>query len=116
MGVELETLGPRQDGRRAAEREAVARERGRNNPSINLILQNRRHIIPSTLCVLAGLLAPFRGPTPAKTEHSLPPVIRLDIDNDDNAVVPACRTITSYLNHAANPDARTSWQNWASDN
>src|SRR5262249_27858973 len=79
-------------------------------------VQNRRLIATSTLCVLAGLLASLRQSTPAKAEHSLPPVIRLDIDNNDNAVVPACRTITSYLNHAANLDARTSWQIWASGN
>jgi hypothetical protein len=79
-------------------------------------VQSRRLIATSTLCVLAGLLASFRQPTPAQAEHSLPPVIRLDIDNNDNAVVPACRTITSYLNQAANPNARTSWQIWASGN
>jgi hypothetical protein len=77
--------------------------------------KNRR-LVTSTVCVLAGLLASFRQPTPAKAEHSLPPVIRLDIDNNDNAVVPACRTITGYLNNAANPNARTSWQIWASGN
>jgi hypothetical protein len=90
---------------------------------MNLLLkrrcvQSRRLIATSTLCVLAGLiwLAWFRQPTPAKAEHSLPPVIRLDIDSNDNAVVPACQTITDYLNHAAHPNARTSWQSWASGN
>src|SRR5262245_62976546 len=81
-------------------------------------VQSRRFIATSTLCVLAGLIWSgwFCQPTPAKAEHSLPPVIRLDIDSNDNAVVPACRTITDYLNHAAHPNARTSWQSWASGN
>jgi hypothetical protein len=79
-------------------------------------VQNRRLIATSTLCVLAGLCASFRQPTSAKAEHNLPPVIRLDIDKNDNAVVPACRTISIYLNHAANPNARSSWQSWASGN
>ena len=90
---------------------------------MNLLLkrrcvESRRLIATSTLCVLAGLiwLAWFRQPTSAKAEHSLPPVIRLDIDSNDNAVVPACQTITDYLNHAAHPNARTSWQSWASGN
>jgi hypothetical protein len=90
---------------------------------MNLLLkrrcvESRRLIATSTLCVLAGLvwLAWFRQPTSAKAEHSLPPVIRLDIDSNDNAVVPGCQTITDYLNHAAHPHARTSWRSWASGN
>jgi hypothetical protein len=57
-----------------------------------------------------------RTAVPTKAEHNLPPVIRQHVDDNDNAMVPACRTITSYLNHAANPNARTSWHAWASGN
>jgi hypothetical protein len=68
-----------------------------------------------TLCALGGLCW-FTSFRPAKAEHNLPPVIRQHVDHNDNAMVPACRTITSYLNHAANPNARTSWHAWASGN
>jgi hypothetical protein len=68
-----------------------------------------------TLCALGGLCW-FTSFRPAKAEYDLPPVIRQHVDDNDNAMVPACRTITSYLNHAANPNARTSWQAWASGN
>jgi hypothetical protein len=78
---------------------------------LSLKHSSRRRLIAVTWCTLAGLcwLPSFRQPAPANAEHNLPPVIRQHVDDNDNAVVPACRTITSYLNHAANPNARTSW-------
>src|SRR5262245_21544657 len=71
-------------------------ERSKNN-QMNLS-------VTITLCALGGLCW-FTSFRPAKAEHNLPPVIRQHVDQNDNAMVPACRTITSYLNHAANPNA-----------
>jgi hypothetical protein len=88
---------------------------------MNLLLkrrcvESRRLIATSTMCVLAGLiwLASFRQPTSAKAEHSLPPVIRLDIDSNE---MPSCLPVRpSPTTSATQLNARSSWQSWASGN
>src|SRR5262245_52232579 len=64
---------------------------------MDLNVQHRRLIATSTLCVLAGLLASFRQPPPAKAEHGLPPVIRLvRVIGDDE---PCYWTAVANLHH-----------------